>query len=372
MFVPQITVMENTAVFRKPISDVLGQMDDYGHEQILFFSDKELGLKGIIAVHDSTLGPALGGCRIWSYPNEADALFDVLRLSRGMTYKSSINGINLGGGKSIIINSDKSLRTEAYWKRFGEFVNNLNGTYITAEDVGTSTQEISYIMQKTKHVAGKPENAGGTGDPSPVTAHGVYLGMKAAAKFTYGNDNLSGKKIVVQGAGHVGQYLIDSLVKEGAQIFVADINEQNLKTLSAKHKVHVISPDEVYAQEADIFAPCALGAILNTDTIRQLKVQIIAGAANNQLAHEVMHGHQLKDKGIVYAPDFLINGGGVINCYREVQGLSEKETFGLVEKIYDKTVEVLERAKRENSTPQETAIVIAKERIQKAKSKNQN
>ncbi|HEY0262266.1 MAG TPA: Glu/Leu/Phe/Val dehydrogenase family protein, partial [Chitinophagales bacterium] len=213
--------------------------------------------------------------------------------------------------------------------------------------------------------------AGGTGDPSPVTAHGVYLGIKAATKFATGNESLNGKKIVVQGAGHVGQYLIDSLVKEGAIVSVADINEQNLKTLSAKHKVNIISPDEVFKQEADIFAPCALGAILNTETIRQLKVQVVAGAANNQLTNEVMHGHQLKDKGIVYAPDFLINGGGVINCYREVHDLSEKETFDLVEKIYDKTLEVLERAKRENGTPQETAITIAKERIEKEKLKKQ-
>lgn len=361
--------METTAVFQNPVSDVLAQMQHYGHEQILFFNDKETGLKGIIAVHDTTLGPALGGCRIWNYANEIDALYDVLRLSRGMTYKSSINGINLGGGKSIIINSDKTQRTEAYWKRFGEFVDSLNGKYITAEDVGTSTQEIAYIMQKTQHVSGKPEEAGGTGDPSPVTAYGVYLGMKAAAKFATGSDSLAGKRIVVQGAGHVGQYLIDHLAKENAQIFVSDINEQKLQETAQKHPVTIIAPETVYGIEADIYAPCALGASLNSETIPLLKVQIVAGAANNQLSDEIIHGHQLKDRGIIYAPDFLINGGGVINCYREVNNLSKEETLVLVEKIYDKTLEVLERSKSENSTPQETAIKIAQERISNAKLK---
>lgn len=364
--------METTVVFHNPVSDVLAQMRDYGHEQILFFNDVETGLKGIIAVHDTTLGPALGGCRIWNYANETDALLDVLRLSRGMTYKSSINGINLGGGKSIIISSDKTQRTEAYWKRFGDFVESLNGKYITAEDVGTSTNEIAYIMQQTKHVAGKPENAGGTGDPSPVTAYGVYLGMKAAVKFATGNESLAAKKIIVQGAGHVGQYLIGHLEKENAEIFVTDINEQKLKATAEKYKVKIIAPEVVYATEADIYAPCALGASLNSETIPQLKVQIVAGAANNQLSDEIIHGQQLKDRGIIYAPDFLINGGGVINCYREVQNLSAQTTMELVETIYEKTLQVLQRAERDNSTPQETAITIAQERIEQVKKERKN
>ena len=358
-----------SSLFKQPTSDILAQMQAYEHEQILYFNDKETGLKGIIAVHDTTLGPALGGCRIWNYANETEALWDVLRLSRGMTYKSSINGINLGGGKSIIINSDKNLRTEKFWTRFGEFVESLNGKYITAEDVGTSTKEIAYIMQKTKHVSGKPIEMGGAGDPSPFTAFGVYLGMKAATKFATGSDCLSGKKILIQGVGHVGQYLIDHLVKENAIITIADINATNIEAITQKHNVTVVDPQSIYDVETDIYAPCALGATVNSDSIPKLKCEIIAGAANNQLADELIHGQMLKDRGIHYAPDFLINGGGVINCYKEVKGLSDTETNALVEKIYEKTYQVLERARNENSTPQETAIIIAKERIEQAKHK---
>jgi len=360
--------MENDTITTKfPVSDVLEQMNSYEHEEVLFFNDKETGLKGIIAVHNTVLGPSLGGCRIWNYANEAEALYDVLRLSRGMTYKSAISGINLGGGKSVIINADKSSRTEKFWKKFGEYVDSLNGKYITAEDVGTSTNEIAYIMQKTKHVSGKPLDAGGAGDPSPFTAFGVYLGMKAAAKIAYGTDNLAGKKVLVQGAGHVGQYLIAHLAKEKAIISIADINQQNITSISSKHNVSVINPADVYDYEMDIYAPCALGATLNSETIPKLKCHLIAGAANNQLQNESLHGAMLKDRNIIYAPDFLINAGGVINCYREVVGLSADAAMTITEKIYDKTIEVLQRANSENSTPQETAIMIAKETIEKNK-----
>ncbi len=362
--------MENNTITAKmPVSDILEQMNSYEHEEVLFFNDKETGLKGIIAVHNTVLGPSLGGCRIWNYASEAEALYDVLRLSRGMTYKSAISGINLGGGKSVIINADKSSRTEKFWKKFGEYVDSLNGKYITAEDVGTSTNEIAYIMQKTKHVSGKPIDAGGSGDPSPFTAFGVYLGMKATAKMAYGSDSLDGKKILVQGIGHVGQFLIDHLAKENAEIIVTDINQQNLNAISQKHKVKVISPDDVYSYDMDIYAPCALGATLNSETIPLLKCHLVAGAANNQLQNETLHGMMLKDRNIIYAPDFLINAGGVINCYREVVGLSAEEAMKITEKIYDKTAEVLERAKTENSTPQQTAISIAKERIEQGKNK---
>jgi leucine dehydrogenase len=360
--------MQNDTITTKlPVSDVLEQMNSYEHEEVLFFNDKETGLKGIIAVHNTVMGPSLGGCRIWNYASEAEALYDVLRLSRGMTYKSAISGINLGGGKSVIINADKSSRTEKFWMKFGEYVDSLNGKYITAEDVGTSTNEIAYIMQKTKHVSGKPIDAGGAGDPSPFTAFGVYLGMKAAAKIAYGSDSLSGKKILVQGTGHVGQFLIDYLAKENAEIIIADINQQNISDVSKKYKVQVINPDDIYSQDMDIYAPCALGATLNSETIPQLKCHLIAGAANNQLQNETLHGFMLKDRNIIYAPDFLINAGGVINCYREVVGLSAEDAMSITEKIYDKTIEVLQRAQSESSTPQETAILIAKETIEKNK-----
>jgi leucine dehydrogenase len=350
-----------------PQSDLLAQMGQYEHEQVLFFQDKATGLKGIIAVHDTTLGPSLGGCRIWNYASEVDALYDVLRLSRGMTYKSAISGINLGGGKSVIISNDPAQRTEAFWLRFGEFVDSLNGKYITAEDVGTSTKEIAYIMQKTKHVSGKPIEQGGGGDPSPFTAYGVYLGMKAAAKFTYGNDSLEGKKILVQGTGHVGQYLIDHLSKEGARIMIADISQANLKLVADKHKVEIINPSAIFETAMDIYAPCAMGATLNESSITEMKCNIVAGAANNQLSDESVDGLRLNDRGIVYAPDFLINAGGVINCYKEVKNLSDEETNVLIENIYGRTLEVLDRARERKSTPQITAIAMAKERIEKNK-----
>lgn len=347
----------------KPQSQVIEQMQEMEHEEVLYFHDKDTGLKGIIAVHDSTLGPSLGGCRIYNYKNESEALWDVLRLSRGMTFKSAISGIDLGGGKSVIISDNPAMRTEKYWRKFGQFVDTLNGKYITAEDVGTSTKEIGYIMQETKHVAGKPIENGGTGDPSPFTAYGVFLGIKATAKKTFGSDNLSGKKIVVQGVGHVGYYLVERLVKEGAVVYIADINETNIANAVNNFGVKVIGTDEVYNFDGDIYAPCAMGATLNESTIPVLKYAMVAGAANNQLANERKHGALLVEKGINYAPDFLINAGGVINCYREVKNLTEKETMPYIENIYNKTIEIFDRAIKEKVTTQEAAIIIAKERI---------
>jgi leucine dehydrogenase len=351
----------------KKDASLFSMMEPMGHQQVMYFNDNATGLKGIIGVHDTTLGPALGGCRIWNYTSETEALWDVLRLSRGMTFKSSISGIDLGGGKAVIIANPNTVRNEAYWRRYGQFVDNLNGEYITAEDVGTSTDVMSIVMQETKHVTGKPQNAGGTGDPSPYTAYGVFLGLKAAAKQAFGTDNLSGKKVAVQGVGHVGGYLVDHLIKDGAEVFICDINEKNIANVTAKHKVTVVKPDEIYSLDVDIYAPCALGATVNGDTINRLKCAVIAGAANNQLADEDIHGHMLLDKGIVYAPDFLINAGGVINCYREVKNLSEAETTPYIENIYNKTLDIFKRAADEKIPTQEAAIRLAVERIEAKK-----
>lgn len=351
----------------KAESNVLSLMEQMEHENLLFFNDNETGLKGIIAVHNTTLGPSLGGCRIWNYHNEYDAVWDVLRLSRGMTFKSSISGINLGGGKAVIINGNTAQRTEKFWRKFGDFVETLGGKYITAEDVGTSTKEIGYIMQQTKHVSGKPTEAGGFGDPSPHTAYGVFLGLKASAKQVFGNDDLNGKKVAVQGTGHVGQYLVGHLTKAGAKVFISDINEQNLQNTAAKYNATVVSTDQIYDLDADIYAPCAMGATINTETIARLKCAIIAGAANNQLADEQLHGQMLLDKGITYAPDFLINAGGVINCYREVVNLTEQETQKYIDDIYYKTLQIFARAGEDKIPTQEAAITIAKERIALAK-----
>lgn len=351
----------------KRSSHLFEMVEAMGHEQVMFFNDAETGLRGIIGVHNTTLGPSLGGCRIWNYESEADALWDVLRLSRGMTFKSSISGINLGGGKAVIIGDSKIKRDEAFWRRFGKFVDSLNGRYITAEDVGTSTDVMSIVMQETKHVTGKPISAGGTGDPSPFTAYGVFLGLKASIKQLTGSDSLEGKRVAVQGVGHVGYYLVKHLTQAGAKVFVADINEQNLKQVQQDAPVTVVGPHAIYDLDVDVYAPCALGATLNSDSIPSLKCAIVAGAANNQLADENLHGQMLTDRSILYAPDFLINAGGVINCYREVHSLSEDETKQLIENIYDKTLAIYSKAQTEKTSTYAAAVKMAIERIDSAK-----
>ncbi|MFB0924659.1 MAG: Glu/Leu/Phe/Val dehydrogenase dimerization domain-containing protein, partial [Vicingaceae bacterium] len=280
----------------------LSQMISMNHEQVLFCQDRETGLKAIIAVHNTALGPALGGTRMWQYENEQDALTDVLRLSRGMTYKNSISGLNLGGGKAVIIGDSYTQKNEALFRRFGKFVESLSGKYITAEDVGISPQDMVWVNKETNYVAGLP---GKSGDPSPVTAYGVYVGMKACAKAQFGSDSLEGKKVGVQGAGHVGQYLIKHLKDEGADIFVTDIHEPSLKEVSEKYGAKIIGLDEIYDLDMDIYAPCALGATVNDDTLNRLKCSIIAGAANNQLKDEAVHGKIVMEKGIIYAPDYM-------------------------------------------------------------------
>lgn len=340
-------------------------LKDYEHEQVVFCHDKETGLKSIIAIHDTSLGPALGGTRMWNYTHESEALVDVLRLSRGMTYKSAISGINLGGGKAVIIGNPQTDKSEMMWRRYGKFVDSLNGKYITAEDVGTSTADIEHIFEETKHVAGKPKYLNGSGDPSPFTAYGVYLGMKASAKKAWGSDSLNGKKVLIQGVGHVGFYLVDHLMKEGAIVTVCDINQNNLKLVTDKHKVNVIDTKDVYAFDCDIYAPCALGATINDDTIPLLKCQIIAGAANNQLKDEKIHGDIIKQKGIIYAPDFLINAGGVINCYIEVCGeYNEERSMNAINKIYNRALEIFKLSDTAGINNQEAAIKIALERIE--------
>lgn len=355
------------AVDTAPVAPSLGLFDQVSkteHEQVVFGFDPRTGLKAIIAVHNTVLGPALGGTRMWAYNNEAEALNDVLRLSRGMTYKSAISGINLGGGKAVIIGNSATDKSEALWRRYGKLVNSLGGKYITAEDVGTSPIDIEYVAMETEFVAGKPEYLGGGGDPSPVTAYGTYLGMKASAKEAWGTDTLTAKNILVQGVGHVGQYLVDHLVSEGANVMIADINEANLQAVTTKHQnIKVIPVNEVYSVDMDIYAPCALGATLNDETIPQLTCQIIAGAANNQLKEEVKHGAMLQDRGILYAPDFLINAGGVINCYAELEGYNRDRAYGYTEKIYDRTREIFHRATAENITTHEAALRIAQQRI---------
>lgn len=343
--------------------NVLNDMKTMGHEQIVFCQDEATGLKAIIGIHNTVLGPALGGTRMWHYASDADALEDVLRLSRGMTFKSAIAGLNLGGGKAVIIGDSRKQKNEALLRRFGKFVDSLGGKYITAEDVGMSTRDMEFIHMETDYVTGLPEYLGGSGDPSPVTAYGVYMGMKAAAKYVYGNDSLSGKKVAVQGAGHVGQYLIDYLVKEGAKVFVSDIFEDRLKECTSKHSVHVVDADAIYDMDMDIYAPCALGGTLNDETISRLKCAIVAGGANNQLKNETVHGKQLLEKGIVYAPDFLINSGGIINVYGEIAGYDKQAAMKKAEFIYEVTQEVLKISSEQKISSQVAAMQVAQRRI---------
>ncbi|MGF1533323.1 MAG: Glu/Leu/Phe/Val dehydrogenase dimerization domain-containing protein [Bernardetiaceae bacterium] len=343
---------------------VFEQVAALGHEQVVFCHDPHTGLRAIIGIHNTTLGPALGGTRMWNYATEAEALRDALRLSRGMTFKNAIAGLNLGGGKAVIIGNSRTDKSEMLLRRYGKFVDSLNGKYITAEDVGMGTDDIEYVAQETKFAAGIHESEGGAGDPSPFTALGTYMGMKAAAKKAYGSDSLTGKTVVVQGVGHVGQYLVDHLVKENCQVVICDIYEDQIKAVTTRHSgITVVAPHDIYDLPMDIYAPCALGATLNDATLEQLQCQIIAGAANNQLEDEDLHGRRCMEKGIIYAPDFLINAGGVINVYAEVAGKSREWVVRKTEKLYDMTLEVLHTAYQQNTPPQEVAIQKAMKRI---------
>jgi leucine dehydrogenase len=344
---------------------VTGQMFTYDHEEVLFCNDNATGLKAIIAIHNTVLGPSLGGCRIWKYNNEQEALTDVLRLSRGMTYKASVAGLNLGGGKSVIIGDAKTIKNEALMRRFGRFVDDLAGKYITAEDVGSNSKDMEYIHMETNHVTGIPESMGGSGDPSPVTAYGTLLGMKAAAKEKWGNDSLKGKKVGVQGIGNVGIHLVEHLAKEGAQLFICDINEERLKEAAKQYKATVVGLNEIYDQDMDIYAPCALGATVNSETIDRLKCSIIAGSANNQLADEKVHGEMLMKKGVIYAPDFVINAGGLINVYSELGGHYNKQrALSIAEGIYGITLNIFATAKKESIPTYLAANRVAERRIE--------
>jgi leucine dehydrogenase len=340
---------------------VIAQMSKYNHEQLLFCNDNATGLKAIIAVHNTVLGPSLGGTRMWAYNNEVEALTDVLRLSRGMTYKNSISGLNLGGGKAVIIGDARTMKSEALMRRFGKFVNSLGGKYITAEDVGISPLDMTWVNMETNHVVGLP---GKSGDPSPVTAYGVYVGMKACAKEQFGSDSLSGKKVAVQGVGHVGEYLVQSLRKEGAEVYITDIHEPTLKRVADTYGAKVVGLDEIYDIEMDIYAPCALGATINDDTLGRLKCSIIAGAANNQLKQEDIQGQAVMNRGIIYAPDFALNAGGVINCYSEVKGYNSEWAMKKAEEIYQTIGNIVIRSKAENVPAYKIANKMAEERIE--------
>ncbi|MCX7569164.1 Glu/Leu/Phe/Val dehydrogenase [Tumebacillus sp. DT12] len=337
-------------------------MEKYDYEQLVFCHDEASGLKAIIAIHDTTLGPALGGTRMWVYENEEAAIEDALRLARGMTYKNAAAGLNLGGGKTVIIGNPRTDKSEALFRAFGRYVESLNGRYITAEDVGTSVQDMDWIHMETDFVTGVSETYGSSGNPSPMTALGCFVGLKAAAKEAFGTDDLTGKTVAVQGVGNVGYYLSKHLHEAGANLIVTDINQDSIDRAVTEFGAKVVAPNEIFGVECDIFAPCALGAIINDDTIPQLKCKVVAGSANNQLKEE-RHGDILNEMGIVYAPDYVINSGGVINVADELEGYNAERARKKVENIYNIIANIIEISKRDGIPTYKAADRMAEERI---------
>ena len=351
--------------------EIFKYMESKDYEQLVFCQDKTSGLKAIIAIHDTTLGPALGGTRMWTYASEEEAIEDALRLARGMTYKNAAAGLNLGGGKTVIIGNPKTDKNDEMFRAFGRYIEGLNGRYITAEDVGTTEADMDLINLETDYVTGTSAGAGSSGNPSPITAIGIYQGMKAAAKEAFGNDSLSGRTVAMQGVGNVAYSLCEYLHKEGAKLIVTDINETAVQRAVDAFGALAVGINEIYAQEADIFAPCALGAVINDETIPQFKVKVIAGSANNQLK-ESKHGDIIHEMGIVYAPDYVINSGGVINVADELAGYNRERAIKRVEGIYDTIGKIFEIAKRDNIPSYLAADRLAEERIARvAKSRGQ-
>ncbi|WP_299569410.1 Glu/Leu/Phe/Val dehydrogenase dimerization domain-containing protein [uncultured Shewanella sp.] len=332
------------------------------HEQVVFCHDQESGLKAIIAIHNTNLGPAVGGCRMWNYDSDDEAVNDVLRLSRGMTYKNALAGLTMGGGKSVIIADPKMTDREALFRAFGRCIHTLGGKYFSAEDVGVSTADIMIAHEETPYMAGLE---GKSGDPSPFTALGTYLGIKAAVKHQRGVDSLKGLKISVQGVGHVGYYLCKHLHEEGAELIVTDIHQASLDKVATEFGATIVAPQDIYSQDVDVYAPCALGATINDTTIPQLKATIVAGCANNQLA-EVRHGETLKEKGILYAPDYVINAGGIINVSFESDYDAAKST-AKVEEIYNTLTKIFDEAEKDNRTTGDVADDMARAIINAAK-----
>ncbi len=343
--------------------EIFELLSERNHEQLVFWNEPTLGYKGIIAIHDTTMGPALGGTRFWNYETEDEAIVDALRLSRGMTYKAAITGLNLGGGKSVIIGDNRTKDREMIFRAHGRAVESLDGRYITAEDVGTSPDDMEFVHMETEHVVGM---VGRSGDPSPVTAYGAYRGIKACAAHRWGDDSLEGKHVAVQGAGHVGYYLCQDLAAEGAQLTITDIDSERVQRVVDAFGATAVEPDAIYGVDAEIFAPCALGAVVNDDTIDKFKFEIVAGAANNQLARS-HHGEALKERGILYAPDYVINAGGLINVYGELEEWSAERSKRKAGDIYNTLIRIFDLAESENLPTSEAADRSAESRIMEAR-----
>ncbi|MBI5974359.1 Glu/Leu/Phe/Val family dehydrogenase [Staphylococcus canis] len=342
---------------------IFEKMAQYDYEQLVFCHDETSGLKAIICIHDTTLGPALGGCRFWNYDSEEDAIVDVMRLARGMTYKNAAAGLNLGGAKTVVIGDPKTDKSEAFFRALGRYINSLDGRYITAEDVGTTVEDMDMIYQETPYVCGVSESYGSGGNPSPMTALGVYYAMKRTAKEAFGDDSLDGKTIAVQGVGNVAYNMCEFLHEEGAKLIVADINEEAVQRAVDDFGAEAVSVDDIYSVDADIFAPCALGGILNDKTIPALKVKMVCGSANNQLLEEDKHGQMLKERDIMYAPDFVVNSGGVINVADELEGYNRERATKKIKGIYDQMDKIFAIAKEQDILPLQAAEHLAESRI---------
>jgi len=344
---------------------IFNEIQEMGHEQVVFNYDEATGLKAIIAIHDTTLGPALGGCRFWDYKNEDEAIKDVLRLSRGMTYKAAVAGLALGGGKAVIIGDAKKLKSEALFRAFGRFVNGLNGRYITAEDVNVNTSDIEAVSMETQYCSGI---AGASGDPSPITALGVYVGIQASVLHKLKKDSLKGLTVAVQGTGHVGSWLCRYLHEEGASLIVADIDQGRLDKMATEFGAKIVGTDEIHKVDCDVFAPCALGFGLNDDTIPEIKAPIVAGGANNQLLDESRHGEMIRKRDILYAPDYVINAGGLINVYHELRGYNAEAAKRQARNIKGTLLEIYREAEEQDIGYHIASDVIAERRIKSIKS----
>jgi leucine dehydrogenase len=349
--------------------DIFEQVGQMGHEKVLFVSNPAVGLRAIIAIHSSVLGPSLGGVRMWPYECTDDALTDVLRLSKGMTYKAAAAGLNLGGGKAVILGDPKRDKSEALFRAFGRAIDSLGGLYITAEDVGVDMEDMELVLTETRWVTGVSPAHGGSGDPSSVTAFGVLQGIKAAARWRYEDASLEGKRVAIQGLGSVGGYLAMYLKEEGATMVGCDIDAEQEKLCAEAYGVEIVPTGEIFDVECDIFAPCALGAILNDQTIPRLRCDIVAGGANNQLADSNRHGIALEERGILYAPDFVINAGGLINVYNEItgSGYNRERAMRMTRGIYLNMMRVFEIAKAEKIPTYVAADRVAEERIANVK-----
>jgi leucine dehydrogenase len=338
-------------------------MEKHRYEQVVYFYDKTTGLKGITCIHNTTLGPALGGTRLWNYESEEAAVVDCLRLARGMTYKAAAAGLNLGGGKTVLIGDPEKVKSEGYFRALGRYVQSLNGRYITAEDVNTSTKDMDFVAMETDYVVGLE---GKSGNPSPMTALGAFHGVRAALQYKFHDETISNYTFAVQGAGQTGYYLIKKLVElKAKKIYFTEINQRHIDRLKKEHpEVEYVDPKAIYGLDVDVLAPCALGGVLDDHTIPQIKAKIVAGTANNVLLEEDIHGNMLKDRGILYAPDFVINAGGLINVYHELKEYNIGRATRDIEKIYDRLLQIFQIAETENIHTQLAAKVFAKKRIE--------